>query len=770
MLSLTLFILRNRFFFAGIVVVWIIISILGGLNFRISYEPPELLPSKSSVYISNLKIRKIFGEGNRLIFVAIPEDFLRSKETYNSFFKIIRELKKIEGVETVISLASLPVLVKDTIHEKFDLEILPDENTDYVSEEFLDSLKTLTSKLLIYKDLLYNSKNHSLIIISINEEILNSPKRQDVINKIEKITHKIADIMDSGNVFIAGFPYLRDFLTQMLKKEAVKYSIAAILLCTIIVSLIYKGFIVVIFATLLLGTVVISGIGLLGILEIPANYLTGIIPSLVSIISIPNSIFLFSYLIEEIKRGRRGYHAICLSMEKSANDIIWTNLTTAASFASFLVGTGKTFKEFAIVSTLLCLILMVLSLIIFPIFISFFRSSRISMRKSIEDTFRKITVAMYSWTSNHFKVIIGGFMLLTIFCVIFILRIKPDARFSDEIPEDSRLFHSLVYFEKEFNGSLILDIVVDTKKPGKARLTSVLGRCDTFLGELLKYNGVGKVISPMDFIKYARMVYYDMDTLFWGLPSQYELPFLKKYAENLRFMAKKWGLQLIDSLNQFIRMPLKIKENPYRIQKILFDTIFKKVKEFQEETGYEVLVAGPSLIYFKSNEYMISNLIRSFIFTLIMIFIIVSIGFKSLLIGVNSIVLLIFPVVFLGGALGFLNIPIKPVVLAIFSISSGLGVDNIIHVLSRYSLELKTAHGNIQKALKKTISGAAPPAIMSFISLFCGFLVYSISSLSMVKIFGELMGITLAISLIISIFIFPALLSLLIYIKGRIRI
>ncbi|MCL2510669.1 MAG: MMPL family transporter, partial [Bacteroidales bacterium] len=107
---------------------------------------------------------------------------------------------------------------------------------------------------------------------------------------------------------------------------------------------------------------------------------------------------------------------------------------------------------------------------------------------------------------------------------------------------------------------------------------------------------------------------------------------------------------------------------------------------------------------------------------------------------------------------GYFGIPIKPSTILIFGASLGISVNDSIHYLSRYRLQLHATGNIIPVSVIKALREAGHSMIYSVTILFFGFGVFTFSSFGGIKVLGILIPITLVMALLCNLFFLPSLL------------
>lgn len=168
-------------------------------------------------------------------------------------------------------------------------------------------------------------------------------------------------------------------------------------------------------------------------------------------------------------------------------------------------------------------------------------------------------------------------------------------------------------------------------------------------------------------------------------------------------------------------------------------------------------LSGTPVIMDQINSSIFRGEIRSILLAFLMVFAMLAIQFKSLKVGLYSIIPLILTVITAGGAMGIFKIPLNVSTMMVASIAIGAGIDYTIHFISRYKNELKSKKRI--DALKTTLTGTGRAIIFNSISVAAGVFVLSFSSIKMLAAFGQLIGSVMLVSVVYTLLLLPILLD-----------
>src|SRR5215203_155049 len=85
---------------------------------KLSYEFSRAIPTDNSKYKAYQEFRQKFGDDGNLLVIGIQTKNIFQQAIFNDYYALHENLKKIAGVEDVISMPSAVNLIKDNTTEK----------------------------------------------------------------------------------------------------------------------------------------------------------------------------------------------------------------------------------------------------------------------------------------------------------------------------------------------------------------------------------------------------------------------------------------------------------------------------------------------------------------------------------------------------------------------------------------------------------------------------------------------------------------------------
>lgn len=751
-------ILRNKIIIlVGIVIITILFS-TQWKNMRFSNTEANLLPDDHEVNTTYNNFLKTFGEEGNLIIIGVRDSTLLTPGKLNAWNKLADSFKKYPQVETVISIKDLQKLVKDTLHQKFELK--PFIKDSITSKTQLNELKKeLFNKYPFYDNFLFNKETKTIrTVIYLDKDIVNTLARKEfVLNDLEP---KIKAFEEATNldVRVSGMPYIRTLNSQIIVDEIVWFVLGALLVTSIIFFLFFRSLRATYIALLVVSIGVMWSLGIMGAFNFEITVLTALIPPLIIVIGIPNCIFLINKYQHEVKLHGNKVRSLQRVITKVGNATLMTNVTTASGFATFMLTESTLLKEFGIVASLSILGIFVLCLLIIPIIYTFLPYPK---ERHLEHLNKRWIGAFVNWIEHMVKhqriAIYSVALILLMVSIIGIYQIKISGTIIEDMPQNSEFVNDIRFFEDEFNGIMPLEIMIDTKrKQGVMRLTT-LKKMDELQELINEIPELSKPISVIDLVKYSKQAYYNGNANFYQLPTSQENSFILSYAKNSTSEVDLLK-NFVDSTGQYARITTFMKDiGTDKMERIEEDLQTKIDKLFPQEQ-YTVTMTGKALVFQKGTTYLVKNLAISLSLAIFLIALFMAYMFRSARMIIVSLIPNLIPLLITAGLMGYLGVPLKPSTILVFSIAFGISVDDTIHFLAKYRQELQANNWKIKTSVYGALRETGVSMFYTSIVLFFGFSVFTISSFGGTVALGALVSATLLFAMLSNLLLLPSLL------------
>lgn len=753
-------ILRNRIIILSGVVLLTIFMVFQWKNIKFTHTEANLIPADDKVNVDYDKFLKNFGEEGNLIVIATKDKKLFTPKVYQAWSDLMTTIKSHKEVSLVISVDNLQTLVKNDSLQTFQLK--PFVNQSKIQDEnYLKTIKAdLFTQLPFYEGLLFNKKSGAIrSAIYLDKKIVNTIARKeyvlnDLIPKIEKFEKETGvDLRTSG------MPYIRTLNAKTIIDEIGLFIGAALLITSLIFFFFFRSF----RATLISLVVVIIGVmwsfGTLAMLGYEITVLTALVPTLVIVIGIPNCIFFINKYHQEYQKHANKAKSLQRVITKTGTATLMTNLTTAFGFATFIATNNTLLVEFGVVTSINIIAIYLLCLLIIPIFFSYIPPP---IPRHLGHLEREYLTSFMGWIVRTVKYNRVGVyvtaVILLVFGIIGIYEIKISGSLIEDMPKKTDFFEDIRFFEKEFDGVMPLEIMIDTKKKNGAMRLTNLRRIEDLEETITDIPELSKPISIVSIAKSFKQAYYNGNPEFYELPTSQEESFILPYIKNSLDSTKDNQLKsYVTADGSVARITTFIKDENGEKMEDIEAQLSNKINKIFPSPRYEVIMTGKASVFQKGTKYLLDNLLSSLLFAFLITAGLVAIMFRSFKMVLVSIIPNLLPLLMTAGLMGFLGIPLKPSTILVFGIAFGMSVDDTLRFLAQYRLELSRNEWKIKKSVFATFDDAGISMFYTSIVLFFGFSVFMLSSFGGTIALGGLVALTLFFGMLSNLVLLPSL-------------
>ena len=751
------FILRYRL--AIIITIFSITLLMAWSATRVqmSYELAQMLPESDPVFEQYKEFTETFGEDGNVVFLGIQDERFFLLETFHSWQNIVDSLRSIEGVTEVVGISNIPQIIRDDEARKFDFKPVFPERPQ--TQEELDSLIQKVFDLRFYENLLFNPETKAVMtVVSLDRAVLNTKERIGLIDRIYDTVsafEKEADI----KVYYSGLPYIRTRTAEKIESELKLFILLALIIASLALLAFFRSFKAVFFSMLIVIISVIWALGLISLLGYEITILTGILPPLLIIIGVENCIFLLNKYHQEYKSHGNKIKALVRVVQRIGKATMLTNATTAVGFATFIITGNAILVEFGIVAALNILFVFLLTLFLIPVFFSYLDPPQVRHISHLDNQFIR----------NSIKRVINTVMfkrarVYAVFSVLFLLgifgvsKLHTSGSVVDDIPHRDPIYQDLEFFERNINGILPLEIIIETQRANGVMHPRVLASIESLQQELAKHPELSRPLSVAEMMKFAKQAFYRGNPQMYELPNTHERNFIMSYLPSGQQMEESVVSGLVDSTMQKTRVSFQMANIGTRRIQQLQDDIQPVIDSLFDPETTRVYMTGASVVFLKGSGYLIKNLLTSLVFAIVIISLLMALLFNHARMILISLAANLFPQLLTAALMGYLGVPIKPSTILVFSIALGISVDNSIHFLAKFKQELALNNANIKHAVITALRESGVSMVYTFVVLFFGFIIFTASSFGGTQALGYLIAFTLLVALVSNLYLMPSFL------------
>jgi predicted RND superfamily exporter protein len=320
--------------------------------------------------------------------------------------------------------------------------------------------------------------------------------------------------------------------------------------------------------------------------------------------------------------------------------------------------------------------------------------------------------------------------------------------------EESALKRSFELVNEKIAGAAVFYISIEMDGSHSITGWPVLKSIEALEDFLEGQPHVGKVLSIVDVVKYLNFKFNDEGEGTFSIPegkdAAAQLLFLASLSDDQGFLEEFVDLD-------YRRTVLTVIMNASDLASL--SPIIEGTRDVLRRafpSAREVNLTGRSILLTNLREPLIKGLQNSLLLAAVLIFLMVSLTFRSVRMGLLSMVPNFFPVAFTLGVMGLLGLPLNLFTTPFACIALGLAVDDTMHFLARCRIEFRR-EGNYLRAIHNTMESVGKALIFTSIIFVAGFMIFLISGFQVTRNFGALVGFTVFGALAADLFLLPVL-------------
>jgi predicted RND superfamily exporter protein len=725
------------------------------VRIRIDSSVESMLPQGDPERQYYEEVRRLFGRDDVGV-VAIVADTIYNPETLKKIDRLTAEIRKIPEVKNALSLMNAPDPVAKVAGEENDA-LVPEIPA---TPEAWEALKQKISKRPVFVKNLVSADGRAA---AINIFFLDSISDDEFIRR--GVDDKVQALLASENgpeqLYYSGLPHFKATSAKAMQQDLIRLIPVALYLLMIILFFCFRSVRGVVLPTL---AVVVSLIWILGIMVLYGSRLslgTVTLPLLILVVGTAYSLHIVAEYYELVQPGRSVREIVGEAMASIGRPALVAALCTVVGFFSQVVSPIVSIQEMGVYSSIGVIITFIMALLLIPAFLMLLRppaERQESFAPGVSAALRKLVLGDIR---HRYAILIGG-GILAVLAAIPIPSIEVGSNFLSVFRPNHPMSIATAAINQSLVGSLAFNVVIDGE-PGSMKQWDMLRRIKDLQVFLESLPGIDKVIS---FVDYCEMIEKGLQAIpteegtpppeeeqksFWENPEQLEGVLQIIFLNNTSFT------NVVDS--NFTRSNMLVRTSLARPSEVA--ATVEKIRTFAGEhfpPEVKVHPTGNLILNTRTVSGLFSGEIQSLGLTVTVIFVIMSMMFLSVRMGIVAMIPNVFPIVVFFGLMGISGIVLSVSTSIIASIALGLAVDDTIHIMDRLSTEKRHAE-NQEQALLDTLSAVGKPALYYSLLLCLSFLSFGLSIFVPIQEFGLLSAVTILVGLAAEIIFLPALLA-----------
>ncbi len=634
----------------------------------------------------------------------------------------------------------------------------PPVGPEGVTEEATEELRrALEDAPLVEGRLVSRDRTSTAVVIRLSDDVA---EWDALTRSVDEVDEWIAahPPPEGVELITGGLPHLRTAIVDKMITDQTVLVPLTLLTCVVLLFASFRWWPATLLPNVAVAMTAILVVGTMAAVGEPMNILNNIVPALLIIIGISDSIHLINRYREELRHTNDRKTAAFATVRSMSVACFLTSATTAVGLGSLVVSQTELLRRFAVVSALGVLLAYVVTVAFLPAALTVFRPPKVEPDETALSGgwLERVAVrAAAAVIRRPWPVLFATAALLAASAWVG-SRIEVDTRLLDQFDERDEVYHATRLMDAELDGVRPLEVLLASDQAGRFTDPELLAVVDEAAAWSEAREGVLRASSVPTYLK---EVWY----LLTEDPTARTAPLQSR--EQVDALVTLLDQRDPDPLDGYLSSDGRLLRLEVRMQDVGAQRTIAFIDELRERlrerlpSDVSVTMTGEAYTGSVAVASVVDDLLGSLATAVVVIFAMLALLFRSLRLGLLSIPPNVIPLVCTLGWMVLRGISLNIATAIIFSVSLGLAVDGTIHVLARFREE-RASGRDVDAALLQAAGGTGRAIVVSSVTLMIGFAVLLLSEFVPVRHFGELIAVTVAGCLVSTLLVQPALLKL----------
>ncbi len=542
---------------------------------------------------------------------------------------------------------------------------------------------------------------------------------------------------------VTGPAPLHIMIAQNHVQDSFRYQVIGYTFMLVTALVLFRGLSAVTIVALAPALGVFWTLGILRLFDLQNNpFNDTIVPVLISLVGLTDAVHLMVEIRNQRAAGHETAEAARRGLARVGTACVLTSLTTAVGFVSLAWAHHEVVQEFGWSCMLGVGLTFVAVLTAVPLGCAspLGRRLHVGLGRSVVDRQLPKVGPLVLWILRRDRLIAWIAIATTVGLAAICTQLQPDQKRYTGLSDSGEAAQALRHLDRSLGGLEFSRVGINWgPQADDGEVLQVLSQVDRALAEeplIAQPIGLQKLLAalPGEGPPAERMTLLEL------------LPASVKRAYYLPESRQAWV--------QFRVQDLGIAQYG-----VVFDRLETQFQEISKRhPDFALRLEGRAVWRWQHVYRVLIDLATSLGTASIVIWLILTVVYRSLRIGLISLVPNLFPLVATGAILYFAGQRLEMVTVCVFTICIGIAVDDTIHFLTRYQEETARAQPH-QQAIRNAFTGVGSALLMTTIVLVTGMLTAVFGDVRDARVFGIMGATTLASALFADIFFLPALLS-----------
>jgi hydrophobe/amphiphile efflux-3 (HAE3) family protein len=744
-----------------VLLAFLLTSFLGyhAFQIRIDANIGNMIPRNDRV----LKLTEKYATANDVwqLLIAVQSDDLYNLNKLQAFDSAIQEIEEIDGVTGSINPFNFITFEQEG--KKIKPVSTASDSKAPRNQVELDKFKTRLLGNPLAKNMVVSGDGSTLCAIFPIE-------RQDDFSDIfAAVDRQRLSLESHYNVYITGPPLFFYRTKTALLNDVPKFLILSILIILTILFLSFRTFRSLGLPLIVVGFSTVWTMGTMRLLGFKLTVVSIMVPPLVLTLGSAYSIHVLNQYYREAKVKSTDKNWIAQSVGHINQTILMAALTTIIGFSSLVSANMVQIKEFGLSTSIGIVYCALLSLFFFPAVLSLLPSpSAVERDRVLKGLIARFMARLSVWVIGHRHIIFAAIVAIAVAFGFSLKYVRYQTDYLSYFPKRQQIVQDSEEWVKRFGGYTNVYMTIEAPEGEKNFFLDpdVLERISRLEENLILDPDVSYIFS---FSQYLKLMNLKTSGSFTIPERRASILLLSRYLKTI--ISSPYGRSMVaQPINEdFTRFTIFLRVWDGTNKRVLKEPGFKdlihRIETLIEndlDITAETVIWGRALALMYISDTLSRDQLFSVIVSVALIFLVTTIGFRSIRLGVLTLIPMMTGIMLNFIIMVLLKLPFDVVTVMFSSVVIGVGIDDSIHLIIRYRRQLRVYTGAVERqtVLSHTLRTTGRPILLTSLSLISGFLVLCFSQFLPILYFGMLVSLALATTTIGALIILPAILSI----------
>lgn len=583
---------------------------------------------------------------------------------------------------------------------------------------------------------------------------------------IESVRNIAETYESEAIIYVSGIPMIAADMISFVKSDLALFGSLVFISIVVLLFFFFRKPRWIVLPILVSGISILLTIGILSFAQKPVTVVSSNFISLLAIICISFSIHLIVRYRELLKDNPRISQGSLVeqTMRSKFAPCVYTALTTILAFGSMMGSRIVPVEDFGLMMCLGIIVSFIVTYCVFPSILLLLPLGQVSKTalKPITATsiFSKIVIRQPG-------LVVFASTIIFALSVFGVTKITFDNRFTDYFDSDTDIHKGMLFIDQHLGGTIPMDVYLkfepfeaideeddffsDDEYPERYWFTlDMLEKIAAVHKKIEQHPSTGKVVSlhtlqaiTVELNNGRALNQTELVFVLGELPQTVREQILNPYAK------PNAGI---------VRINTRITETGPRFSK---DLMIADLQNFAStELGLSrdsVVVTGMMVLFNDMLKQLADSQLRTLVYVVLATFIMFSLLLRSLLLALLALIPNVIAATTVMAFMGFAAIPLDMMTITIAAISIGIGVDDAIHYLHRFTEEHRKGV-DVRIAVERAHSTIGRAMYFTSVIIVVGFSILAFSSFLPTVYFGLLTALAMLLALLANLTLLPALL------------